>query len=300
MIGIEGEEDRPVGLGERETALVLRLSIIIVTWNGDDLLKNCLDSIRVVYGDVPEIVVVDNANAASTAALVAAYPNVRYVAAPENLGFAGGNNLALPHVTRDLILLLNNDTVVHADSFTPLIAFLDAHDRVGIVQGTLNIPALGNGLDVCGEDLWPWGLLRHRLYGRPTATTKLIAKRVFAAKGAMLMLKRRVLDDVGGRFFDPAFKSYFEDIDLCFRARNCGWQTWFVPTPLVDHLCGQTAGRFKREDIMARYFRNILVSFHRNFGFWGHVFTIPCFALIAFVYSPKAFVKAVRLLRVAR
>ena len=77
MTGIEGEEDRPVGLGERKTALVLRLSIIIVTWNGDDLLKNCLDSIRVVYGDVPEIVVVDNANAASTAALVAAYPNVR-------------------------------------------------------------------------------------------------------------------------------------------------------------------------------------------------------------------------------
>ncbi len=299
MTGIEGEEDRPVGLGERETALVLRLSIIIVTWNGDDLLKNCLDSIRVVYGDVPEIVVVDNANAASTAALVAAYPNVRYVAAPENLGFAGGNNLALPHVTRDIILLLNNDTVVHADSFSPLIEFLDAHERVGIVQGTMNIPGLGNRLDDCGVLMTPFGIQRHLHHGEPTETTVLAPRKVFAVKGAMMMFKRAVLADADG-LFDPSFWSYYEETDFCHRARNRGWESWFVPTPPIDHLCGRTAGRFKREDIMARYFRNILVSFHCNFGFWGHVFTIPCFALIAFVYSPKAFVKAVRLLRVAR
>ena len=274
-----------------------QLSIVIVTWNGDGLLKNCLDSVRRVYGDVPEIVVVDNANQASCATLAKEYPNVTYVAAPENLGFAGGNNLALPHVTRDYILLLNNDTIVHEDSFTPLLDFLAAHPKVGIVQGTMNIPARNNGLDVCGEDLWPWGILHHRLVGQPTATTPLKAKKVFAAKGAMLMMKRQVLADVGGRFFDPAFKNYFEDIDLCFRARNAGWETWFVPTPPIDHLCGQTAGKFKHEDIWAQYFRNILVSYHRNFGFWGHVFTIPCFICAALIRAPKALFKALQSLR---
>jgi len=274
--------------------MIDQLSIIIVTWNGDDLLRNCLDSVAGVYGTAPEIVVVDNAGQASCAALVANYPNVIYVASPENLGFAGGNNLGLAKTTRDYILLLNNDTVVYEDSFTPLLDFLATHDKVGIVQGTMNVPARNDGLDVCGEDLMPWGLLRHRHVGRPTATTRLEAARVFAAKGAMLMLKRAVVADVGGTLFDPSFRNYFEDIDLCFRARNRGWETWFVPTPPIDHLCGVTAGKFRGEDIWAQYIRNILVSFHRNFGFWGHVFTIPCFACAALVGAPRAFFRALR------
>lgn len=273
---------------------ISKLSIVLVTWNGDEILKNCLDSLRNVYGTLPEIIVVDNANTPPTAALVSSYPNARYIAAPENLGFAGGNNLALPYLSREYILLLNNDTVIYEDSFSPLLDFLAAHPKVGIVQGTMNTPARNNGLDVCGEDLWPWGILRHRLVGQPTATTKLVAKKVFAAKGAMLMMKRRVLEDVGGRFFDPSFKNYFEDIDLCFRARNKGWETWFVPTPPIDHFCGVTSGRLNHEDVWSQYLRNILRSFHRNFGFWGHVFTIPCFFCIALLYSPKALFKALR------
>ena len=273
---------------------IRQLSIIIVTWNGDDLLKNCLDSVQRIYGDVPEVVVIDNANQTTCAELIKRYPNAKYIASTENLGFAGGNNLAIPEVTRDYILLLNNDTVIYKDSFSPLLEFLSSHDNVGIVQGTMNIPARNNGLDVCGEDLWPWGILRHRLVGQPTATTPLKAKKVFAAKGAMLMMKREVLNDVGGRFFDPSFRNYFEDIDLCFRARNAGWETWFVPTPPIDHLCGQTAGRIN-DDIWAQYFRNILISFHRNFGFWGHVFTIPCFFCAALIRNPKALFKALHL-----
>ena len=273
------------------------LSIIIVTWKGDDLLRNCLDSLARVAGTAPEIVVVDNAAEASSQKLVAAYPNATYIASPGNPGFAGGNNIGLKHTTRDYILLLNNDTIIHTDSFSPLIDFLDAHPKVGIVQGTMNVPARGNGLDVCGEDLMPWGLLRHRLVGKPTASTPLRAKRVSAAKGAMLCLKRQIVAAIGGRLFDPSFKNYFEDIDLCLRARKAGWETWFVPTPPIDHLCGQTAAKLNGDDIWAQYFRNILYSFHRNFGFWGHVFTIPCFFCAALVRCPRALRRALAMLR---
>ena len=270
-----------------------QLSIVIVTWNGDELLKNCLDSVRNVYGDRPQIVVVDNANQASCATLSGAYPNVTYVAAPENLGFAGGNNLALPHVTREYVLLLNNDTVVHADSFSPLIDFLATHPKVGIVQGTMNVPALGNGLDDCGVLMTPFGIQRHLHHGEPTATTVLAPRKVFAAKGAMLMFKREVLKDTGFLFYDH-FKSYYEETDFCHRARLKGWETWFVPTPPIDHLGGQTVGKFNSEDIWTQYLRNIFYSFHHNFGFWGHVFTIPCFFCAALIKRPKA---ALRLLR---
>jgi len=266
------------------------LSILIVTWKGDSLLKNCLDSLTSAVGTLPEVVVVDNADESSTRELVAHYPNAKYVPSPGNPGFAGGNNIGLEHTTHDYILLLNNDTIIHTDSFTPLMQFLQTHPTVGIVQGTMNIP--GVGLDVCGEDLMPWGLLHHRLMRKPVETTPRENKRVTAAKGAMLMFKRKVLDDLGGVLFYDHFKNYFEDIDFCIRAGKAGWETWFVDTPPIDHLCGRTLGRVPGYDVWAQYFRNILFSFHHNFGFWGHVFTIPCFTLAAFIKSPRALVKA--------
>lgn len=270
------------------------LSIIIVTWNGDELLKNCLDSLHSTYGDAPEIVVVDNANQASCAELSHGYTNVKYIATDENLGFAGGNNLGLREVTRDYILLLNNDTIIHTDSFTPLIDFLAEHNKVGIVQGTMNIPALNNGLDDCGVLMTPFGIQRHLHRGEPTATAKLVPRKVFAAKGAMLMFKRAILKDTGFLFYDH-FKSYYEETDFCHRAKLMKWETWFVPTPPIDHLCGQTSGRFDNKEIVAQYFRNILYSFHRNFGFWGHIFTIPCFFCAALIKAPKALFRALRI-----
>lgn len=263
------------------------LSVIIVTWNGDDILKDCLDSVQRVYGTKLEIVVVDNADSAATRELVAGYEGVRYVASPGNPGFAGGNNIGLKETTRPYILLLNNDTVVHEDSFTPMLEFLEAHERVGIVQGTMNIPSLDNGLDDCGVMMTPFGIQRHLHRGEPTATTSLVPRKVFAAKGAMMMFKRSVLDDVGFLFYDH-FRSYYEETDFCHRSRNAGWETWFVPTPPIDHLCGATSRRFDNAGIWRRYFRNILYSFWKNFGFGGRFFTLPCFAAAAFVRSPRA------------
>jgi len=268
------------------------LSVVIVTWNGDELLRNCLESVRKVYGTMLEIVVVDNAASESTHSLVNAFAGVKYVPSPGNPGFAGGNNIGIRETTRQYILLLNNDTVIHGDSFSPLVEFLKTHERVGIVQGTMNIPALGNGLDDCGVLMTPFGIQRHLHRGKPTASTELSPERVFAVKGAMMMIKRTVLDELGFLFYDH-FWSYYEETDFCHRARNAGWESWFVPTLPIDHLCGATSSRFDSKMVWRRYFRNILYSFWRNFGFWGHVFTLPCFACAAFIRSPRALCGAV-------
>lgn len=268
------------------------LSVIIVTWNGDDILKNCLESINLVYGRNLEIIVVDNAASDATHALVLTFNGVKYIASPGNPGFAGGNNIGFKATTRPYILLLNNDTVLHGDSFLPMVKFLKEHERVGIVQGTMNIPSIGNALDDCGVLMTPFGIQMHLHRGKPTATTKLVPRKVFAAKGAMLMFKRAVLDDVGFLFYDH-FWSYYEETDFCHRARNAGWETWFVPTLPIDHLCGVTSTRFKNKSIWRRYFRNILYSFCRNFGFFGRTFTLPCFACAAFIRSPSSLCGAV-------
>ena len=265
------------------------LSIIIVTWKGDDLLRDCLASLAQAVGTAPEIVVVDNAAEESTHSIVSGFRNAMYVPSPGNPGFAAANNIGLAATTRPYILLLNNDTVTHADSFTPLIEFLNEHPRVGIVQGTMNIP--GFGLDDCGVDLTIFGIQRHLNRGKSVEDAELRPRRVFAAKGAMLLFRREVLRDTGFLFHDH-FRSYYEETDFCHRARNAGWETWFVPTPPIDHFGGRTASRFPAEEIFAQYFRNIFYSFHRNFGFWGHVFTIPCFFFAALIRSPRALFRA--------
>lgn len=271
------------------------LSVIIVTYHGDSLLANCLESLFKVYGEAAsgmEIVVVDNGNNDSTRDLCGKYGGVKYLAAPDNLGFAGGNNLGLTVATKGHILLLNNDTIIHGDSFLPLLEFLCDNPHVGIVQGTMNIPP-DNILDDCGVEMTVFGIQRHLYRGKPTATTALRPRKVFAAKGAMLMFKRQVTDDLGFLFYDD-FKSYYEETDFCHRARNRGWQTCFVPTLPIDHLCGATSGKFPREEIWAQYFRNIIVSFWRNYGLFGRCFTLPCFMVAAFCRAPRALVAALR------
>ena len=274
--------------------LINNLSVIIVTYHGDGLLKDCLDSIHNVFGDKIEIIVVDNANQSSTCKLCSAYNRVKYIAAPENLGFAGGNNIGLKATSKDYILLLNNDTVIHEDSFSPLLDFLANNQKVGIVQGTMNIPS-ANVLDDCGVMMTPFGIQRHLERGKPTASTPLSPRKVFAAKGAMLMFKRKVLADTSFLFYDH-FKSYYEETDFCHRARLKGWQTWFVPTPPIDHLGGQTVGKIPSQEVWSQYFANIIYSFRKNFGFWGHIFTLPCFIIAAFLHSPKNLIKALRIL----
>ena len=133
------------------------LSVLIVTWNGDDLLRQCLKSLATVCGTRPEIVVVDNAASTETERQVADFPNCKYVRTEKNLGFAGGNNLGVEHCTRPYVVLFNNDTIVHADSFTPLMRYLDEHPQVGVVQGTLVLGRDGKRYDSCGSLLSPLG-----------------------------------------------------------------------------------------------------------------------------------------------
>ena len=91
--------------------LLNNLSVLIVTWKGDGLLKNCLDSLCNIYGDSLEIVVVDNANEESTKRLVSGFENVKYLASESNVGFAGGNNLGFAECSRKYVLLLND--IIH-------------------------------------------------------------------------------------------------------------------------------------------------------------------------------------------
>jgi len=233
----------------------VELSIIIVNWNGRDLLAKCLESIvkrppAVSY----EIVVVDNASTdGSVEWLRAAQSNgllkgagFRLIENTENFGFARANNIAFRQTSSRLVFLLNSDTEVREGAIDRLIETLKSNEKAG----------------GCGPKLLnPDGSLQHSVYRNPPTAWEilvtglrlyyLLPRRIRGAlllgpywdhasrrkarmlSGAAILLRKEVIDSVGG--FDEEFHFYGEDIELCLRIVNSGWELWFEPDAQIVH-----------------------------------------------------------------
>lgn len=259
-----------------------RLSIIIVTYNSGEILRQCLNSLRHSCGVLPEIIVVDNANNSATKLLVAEYVNTKYIASEENLGFAGGNNLGLPYCTRDYILLLNDDTIIDEEPFSDLIKYLQDHSEVGVVQGTMLLPNCENTLDSCGSFLTPFGIQKHRYFLKPLENLEeqLQSLPVFSVKGALMLFKKEILEKLNGVLFYDEFKSYYEESDFCHRVWLAGYEVHFVGTKPIKHLMGQTSRKFAQSEIWSQYIANILFSFDTLLDNYGRWYILPRFYLI--------------------
>lgn len=112
-----------------------QISVIIVSWNTRELLKGCLNSIRITGGSlVQEVIVVDNGSTDGSPEMVAKeFPAMTLIRSQENLGFACGNNLGIKRASGSWLALVNSDVVVHPDCFERLANYLEAHEKVGLV-----------------------------------------------------------------------------------------------------------------------------------------------------------------------
>lgn len=264
------------------------LSIIIVTFKKDDLLEQCLASIKkACVKEMPEVVVVDNAALESTRAVVDAYPSMYYVPAPENLGFAGGNNLGLEHCHGDYVLLLNNDTIIQNEPFTELITYLETHIEVAVVQGKMIVPNPEPPvLDACGSFLTPLGVQYHRWFRKPDFEG-MRSYPVFTAKGACLMFRKSIINDVGGYLFHPSFFMYYEESDFCHRVWLSGNEVHFVPSTPIIHLLGQSFGTFSSQTVWSRYLSNTFFSYLSLFSIRGIARILPLFLAMNLVNTVK-------------
>lgn len=258
------------------------ISIIIVTFKGDELTKNCLDSLRKTCGTAPQIIVVDNSPSESTRLIVEAHSNSLYVPSHGNPGFAGGNNRALRHCTGDYILLLNNDTIVRSrDSIELLIKFLDDNPKSAVAQGSGRLSRAGNTLAGCGSFLTPTGFMWSPGFNQKECPEFDKTHPCFVVSGFFMLFRRDILPQVGNFLFRTHFWCYYEETDFCHRVWLSGNEVWYVKTPPIDHLCGATANLFSRADIMTRYLKNLLFSLTVNLSFWQRMRIMPlCKALL--------------------
>ena len=237
------------------------LAVVIVSWNVRDLLGTCLQSLLT---DVEQsslktqVWVVDNASADGTPEAVAeAFPTVHLIASGENLGFVGGNNLALREIINPpsqgprYVWLLNPDTEVRPETTTALVTALEGQPRAGIAGAKLLYPdgSLQHsafrfpGLIQLTFDLFP---LPKRLYDTPLNGRyphRLYKGAVpFAIDhplGASMMVRTETIADVG--LMDEGFWMYCEEIDWCWRMRRAGWRAYCAPAARVVHHAGQSS-----------------------------------------------------------
>jgi len=172
----------------------------------------------------------------------------------KNLGFAGGNNVALRPILAqtpppDYVLLLNPDTVVRPGAVRALIDFMEANPKVGIAGSGLENPdgspqrsafrfpsmasELENGLRLGIVSR----LLRHALVAPPVEDRP---HETGWVSGASMIVRRAVFDAIGP--MDDAYFLYYEETDFCLRAKRAGWPCWYAPSSRVMHLAGQSTG----------------------------------------------------------
>ena len=228
----------------------MTLSIVIVNFNAREHLVNCLQSLlRHPPAAEHEVIVVDNASTDQSADSVSVqFPTVRLVRLPRNVGFAAGNNAGIRVSVGDLVLLLNNDTLVPPGAIDSLAHALAAHPDAA-VAGPRLVDADGRPELSFGPMISPIGELRQKvttlLHARGVAMASSWVDRethrehyVDWVSGACLLVRRGDAETVG--LLDERYFLYTEDVDFCAAIRARGRKVLFTPAAEIVHLRGRS------------------------------------------------------------
>ncbi|HTS32131.1 MAG TPA: glycosyltransferase family 2 protein [Bryobacteraceae bacterium] len=230
----------------------LDASVVVVSFNTRDLLRECLKSLCQQQGTSFETLVVDNASRDGSADMVAAeFPRVRLIPSATNLGFAAANNAAFPLAQGRYVVLLNSDAFLEAGALADSVRLMDRNPRTGIAGGRLVgrdgswQPAARMFPSVWNDFLALTGLAsafpRSRFFGRADRTwcDPLKNASVDWVPGAFLILRADALQRVG--YFDEQFFLYYEEVDLCRRFRAAGYEVSYWPEIVVTHWGGESS-----------------------------------------------------------
>jgi GT2 family glycosyltransferase len=256
----------------------LELSVIIVNWNTRDLLRACLVSLQSAL-NAPrssrpasaEVLVIDNASTDGSAEMVRqAFPEVQLIANPTNIGYAVGNNQGFAQARGEFWLLLNPDTELPPEAPAHLLQFLRERPGAGAVAPRLVHPDGRIQRSIRGFPT-PAALL-----GEVTGLARLLPGGPWAGyrgpreepeapvpvdqpMASCLLFRREAVVQAGG--MDPGFPIFFNDVDLCRRVKEHGWEIWYDPTVSVVHHGGASTRQVRPQMVweshrgLHRYYR---------------------------------------------
>lgn len=245
-----------------------KVAIVILNYNGKNFLEKFLPSV-IQNSDDHAIVVADNASTDDSIEFMkAAYPDIRLIEMEKNTGFSQGYNIALRQIEAKYYILLNSDVEVTPDWVQPLVEFMDAHPLVAACQPKLKAfhnkthfeyaGAAGGFIDKLG-----YPFCRGRIFDdvEPDQGQYNDNKEVFWATGACMFVRSSLYWQLEG--LDDDFFAHMEEIDLCWRFKNAGYQVYCVGTSEVYHVGGGTLHKSNPRKTFLN-FRNNLVLLYKN------------------------------------
>lgn len=223
------------------------VSAVILTYQRQDLLPACLDSLMEALRAVEEpteIVVVDNASPGNRATTHVGElcPSAQVVTLSENRGYAGGVQAGLDVARGEWVLTIGDDATVEPDAIVAMLAAGRSKGDVGSVAAKMLFADRPEGAIVnsAGIEIDRLGIAVDRFVGTPAAALPTETTEVFGSSGGAALYRRAMLDDIGG--FDTSFGVYLEDVDVAWRARIARWRCLFEPRAVVHHHHSATTG----------------------------------------------------------
>lgn len=258
----------------------MKASIIIVNYNTKQLLNDCLKSIvEKKWKNDFDILVVDNASIDGSVEMIKKeFPKVFFIKSDENLGFTGGNNLALKKVDTDLVILLNSDTEVLKDSLDNLVDFAMQNDY-GIVSCKLlnkdkslqpNAGELPFGMPFI---TWIAGLDDIPVFGRMLSSYHEQSNSFYQQNrevgwisGSVMVIKKEVLAKIG--FLDEGIFMYGEDVEYCLRAKRAGFKVGWTDEAQIIHLGGGSSDDPHLRQWIGE-FKGLLYVYNKYYGLFA-------------------------------
>jgi len=248
-----------------------KVSVNLVTWNGERYVLDCLKALfNQTYKDY-SLLIIDNFSTDNTVEVIKEkYPHIKIVEHRENHGFAKAHNQAVHWTKSDYVLMLNQDIILESRFIEKLANFMDGHPQAGAVTGKLmswQNKQKTNYIDSAGLAIYK----NHRIVdlGSGEMDNGQFDKdqEIFGVSGAAPMYRRQALEDVveNGQFFDEDFWMYKEDIDLAYRLRWRGWQSWRMPKAIAFHdrsVSGPAANLTDRQVASNRKQKPKFANFH--------------------------------------
>jgi GT2 family glycosyltransferase len=251
-----------------------RVAAAVISYNTREYLRACLISVFAAEPD--EVVVVDNGSIDGSIEMVRSeFPSVLLHVNPSNPGYGRAANDAIELSTAEYVVLLNADTRVTPGALAALARFLDGHPQSAIVG-----PRILNDDGSLQPSCYPFPTPLHVLLelsgiGRlarhvPGLRNRYIrwwphdsARAVPWVLGAAIAIRRRAIEEVGG--FDEAFFMYYEEVDLCCRLQQAGWDVSFAPTSSIYHIGGASTGQY-RGQMRLQWFRSLKLFYRRHYS----------------------------------
>ncbi len=241
----------------------LQVTVVIVSLNTRELLRECIDTLQHGSGDVSfETVVIDNASRDGSAEMVAAqFPDVRLICNESNLGFARANNRGFEIAHGRYVVLLNSDAFLRPGALALSVAHMEKNPTVGLggarlvgrdgswqpaarmFPSTLNDLLMMSGM-AANYPASPFFGRADRTWANPDEEAA-----VDWVPGAYSIIRKDVLEQIG--YFDERFFLYYEEVDLCRRIRAAGYEIWYWPDVVTVHLGGESSRKVAGVELSA-------------------------------------------------